>query len=411
MIILGSSSDDKGTQLEELTRAVLRNRGYTNIVRDSIGPGGEEIDLRADYIIPGLGDKQVHRVICECKAHGNPIDISPWHKFLGKVFSEQMRQSKEITGYFIALSGVNGSVAGHYDELRQHCSKVTLVAEPELLQMLSEVYGLSTLERVTRNLRHLSNRQGRRIEPAYYKHEVYWIIVFGDDTYTILTASGDPCQGDRLDVLEPLVESAMAVHSFVNLQEEAEAHQRAISVQKGVLSKLMIDDGSTELPDLRADLATRHDDFTDGELTKAIQELAQNGWVAKSDDALQILFHKGTQNMLKVYRFLLDGEVPVRILGCDYYDAYINNDLLSEIQEIQEGLPLSPDDIKRAIQVLRWSPRALATVLDPLPMIVTHRKQGPSDEKMDANDRRYFFEVLFKSLMADFTPSIIRILL
>jgi len=45
MLILGKNTDDVGAQLEKLTKRLLENRGYKNIATDTIGEGGNEIDV------------------------------------------------------------------------------------------------------------------------------------------------------------------------------------------------------------------------------------------------------------------------------------------------------------------------------------------------------------------------------
>ncbi len=40
MLILGKNSDDKGTQLENLTQVLLLSFGFTNIVTNDIRAGG-----------------------------------------------------------------------------------------------------------------------------------------------------------------------------------------------------------------------------------------------------------------------------------------------------------------------------------------------------------------------------------
>jgi len=79
------------------------------------------------------GNNQTRRLICECKAYRNPIGMSDWLKFLGKLYSEQRRLQMEVDGLFVALCGANGNVLGNYDELRQHNTPVTLIEGEHLL--------------------------------------------------------------------------------------------------------------------------------------------------------------------------------------------------------------------------------------------------------------------------------------
>lgn len=84
--ILGRNNDDKGSQLEELTRQLLEYQGFSNIAKDTQHSGANEIDVRAekkDYV--GIRDIKTP-VICECKAYNRPIDMTDWLKFIGKLY-------------------------------------------------------------------------------------------------------------------------------------------------------------------------------------------------------------------------------------------------------------------------------------------------------------------------------------
>src|SRR5665647_3781703 len=112
--ILGNNSDDIGKQLEKLTCTMLDKLGFKNIIKNEIGSGGHEIDVRAEYIISGLNGINSKPLICECKAYKSAVSMTDWLKFLGKILVEETKGNVE--GYFIALSGVTVS----YTHLRAH---------------------------------------------------------------------------------------------------------------------------------------------------------------------------------------------------------------------------------------------------------------------------------------------------
>jgi len=86
MLVLGKHSDDKGTQLEKLTQTLLEARGYRNVCRSWIGPGGEEIDVNGEYETPLMAGKKLFKLICECKAYKEPVNLPDWLKFCGKLY-------------------------------------------------------------------------------------------------------------------------------------------------------------------------------------------------------------------------------------------------------------------------------------------------------------------------------------
>lgn len=50
LYILGQNSDDKGSQLENLTKRILTKYGLTNVTRDEVSAGGNEIDVTAEIV-------------------------------------------------------------------------------------------------------------------------------------------------------------------------------------------------------------------------------------------------------------------------------------------------------------------------------------------------------------------------
>ena len=103
--ILGRNNDDKGSQLEELTRQLLEYQGFSNIAKDTQHSGANEIDVRAekkDYV--GIRDIKTP-VICECKAYNRPIDMTDWLKFIGKLYIERKKghEAKHTIGLMLSL--------------------------------------------------------------------------------------------------------------------------------------------------------------------------------------------------------------------------------------------------------------------------------------------------------------------
>ena len=90
---------------------LLRFLQYDYVTTNEIGAGGNELDVVAERRIPSINKVEVYPVICECKAHERPIDMTDWLKFLGKVYKETLRNSR-AEGLLIALNDANGNVKG-----------------------------------------------------------------------------------------------------------------------------------------------------------------------------------------------------------------------------------------------------------------------------------------------------------
>jgi hypothetical protein len=399
MLIIGQTSEEKGNQLEQLAAAILSKLGYSNIITNRISNGGEEIDVTASFAVPSPGIDNVLRLICECKAYRSPVAMSDWLKFLGKCFSEERLRKETIFGCFIALSGVNGNVAGHYDGLSQECKTIKLVSGDDLLTVVTELYNVCALEVAANNIRNLTDRQIRHAEIAYYQNTCLWIVAFQDDSYAVLDAQGNPYNDGNLEIIANNIEACLAVKTYVNLSEEVEAKRRFRFAKKTVLGQLMADNGATKITQLLADNAL----FAKDELLAAIAEMEAVEWVTKNDEML-LLTIDSAQTKAEVFRFFLDGEIPMKGFASDFYDNIIDEQLLAEIQRIQGNLPLSSQDVQTAIQLMRWSPEALLWSLKHDPMLTTHRVDPKFSitNDINAHDRNYFLQVLSKGLMLDF---------
>ena len=417
MIIFGENKDDKGTQLENLTRSILSSMGYTKIVKNDVRSGGEEIDVRAEYEFQDVGGRQTFRLICECKAHREPIDMSDWLKFLGKVLSEEIRQNQPIYACFIALGGVNGNVEGHYDDIKGQKSSITLVNGEVLLKRVSDIYNLCNLETIVNSVRRFTQRQIRSVEIAYYDERVFWVIIFEKDIYTFLNANSELIERELTETLKDLAKSGLPAMTYIDLREEAEAHIRAIRARKAVLSELMLSNGLISYSTLLAN----NQDFSEAEIRHIIKVFVDQKTLTQSEDRTQLsLFDENTENfyglLAEMYRFLLAGEmtIPViRALGSSYHTKHMNEQMVAEIQKIQGNMPLSNEGVQKICLLIRWSPTALAWALHPDSMIVEHRKdenlkstkfKKTSDEFCES----YLLRKLFSFFKSDFQRTPLR---
>ena len=115
LYILGKNSDDKDTQLEQLTVKILEHQGIEDITTNIQGAGGNEIDITA-YSQTTIGIcPQKTKVIGECKAQKAPINITDWLKFISKNHYTREMESN-VVGIMVCLSGANGAVVGMYNE-------------------------------------------------------------------------------------------------------------------------------------------------------------------------------------------------------------------------------------------------------------------------------------------------------
>jgi hypothetical protein len=147
-----------------------------------------------------------------------------WLKFLGKMVVEETRNAPNtVRGCFIALSGANGNVIGQYQDLRQSRTDITLVTSDDLIDLVMQVHPLVGLQEIGSRIAQLSSRQFQTIQIAYYEQRVYWIVVFENETYTLLNANGSSLTDDQIDKLRPMVEEVVVANRYCDLSEEAKA--------------------------------------------------------------------------------------------------------------------------------------------------------------------------------------------
>lgn len=243
LIILGRNKDDKGKQLELLTKHLLSTLGYTDIVTNDIGAGGQEVDVRAEIRIPSLRGGNRERVICECKAHQTPIQVTDWFKFLGKLLVEEARLHAQVRGCFIALSGVNGNVAGSYDALRQNRPGIELITGDDLVNLITKAFNLIPVNAITARLNRVTDRALTKLSLCYYDKSVLWLADFAGKSFSLIHENGQSIgESEALELIEMLQEQ-LPYKEYLDLGKEAlAAHRRAIA-EKIVIAMLLIGGG------------------------------------------------------------------------------------------------------------------------------------------------------------------------
>ena len=143
MIILGLNSDDIGTQLEHLTRRLLEHHSYQNIELNAVGPGGQELDITAEFPMPNVGGGVAapEKLIGECKAHQARMALPEWLKFIGKLHVAAVTTHQPRRGLFVALNGVNSNVRESFRQLLAEGARLTLLEGDQLLDEALQVFG------------------------------------------------------------------------------------------------------------------------------------------------------------------------------------------------------------------------------------------------------------------------------
>jgi Restriction endonuclease len=401
VIILGKHSDDKGTQLEKLTKTLLESKGYRNVCRSWIGSGGDEIDVQGEFSAPLLNSTKTHRLICECKAYKDAVSLPEWLKFCGKLYVAGYSSTADQHGCFIALSGVNGNVRGSHDALKEKGANIELVTGDDLQSLVQSVYPHHERKNILDAVKRVSSRTVTGSDLAYCDGRVYWLVMLEDESYTILQSNGQTLSGGDATLLCPMVERSQPVTKYVNLQEEAMARTIAFAAESWVIGRLMVAGGNGS----RFATTAAEGDLTKDDLNAAGERLMASGVITATDADNWTLPDSDFGKIVTLYRTLFAGSCSTSHLGCHWYDAHIDRSLLEEIRKIQAGMAIDDEASERVLQVLRISPTALRLALQPIEIIVNGREQCGGKfvpEIVAKGHQDHFMNVLFQAVHSDF---------
>ena len=411
MIILGKSNEDVGAQLEKLTKRLLESREYRNVATDTIGEGGNEVDVQAEIPSRIPSSQSSRRLIAECKAWANPISLPDWLKFLGKVFVEEAKVGNEVEGLFVSLSGVNGAVRGNYDSLRQRKQNVILLEGETLTGEISKLYGLPQSASVTTKLKQFTEQLYSSMDLAYYDEKFYWAFLMPDHGIAILTPTGEPA--DRLlpDDIKAMLVKRLSAERVIDLAAEKLAVERAQGAKKFLLSTLFAAGGNLTL----SFIENENGGFSIAELKSAFDWCETKGWVCRLNDrgiALVFTPNDETDTLFEMLRFLVAGTLIaddwIRIARSKFFGQLLNENFFKEISTIQAGLVLDADFEAKLRQLIQISPSALARAIHPDPMIVTGRINQPGVLTDDKEDCQRLMRSFLRGLKNDFGKPILK---
>ena len=235
--LFGKTSDDKGTQLERLAQRLLVRLGYRKITLNAVGSGGSEIDIHAEYAVPGFTGANPVRLIGACKAYEVVVGLPDWLKFLGKLYTEKFVSQQEVRGLLIALSGVNGNVAGAYNDLSNHDRSVELISGDDLVSHLIAEFNLVPASYAVSRIRQLTADPIATLSLGYYEGRAFWIAEFVSSTFTVLLGE-PPGQDPPVDLIQ-LVSGQIQAATYRDLSEEQRAKETRFFARKHVLGQLL----------------------------------------------------------------------------------------------------------------------------------------------------------------------------
>ncbi len=398
--LFGKSNDDKGTQLERLTKCLLERLGYKQVTLNFIASGGSEVDIHAELPIPGLSGVQSVPLIGECKSHEAPITLPDWLKFLGKVFTERSCRRADTRALFVALGGANGNVDGAFAELRLHDPSVDLVMGDRLAKLISEEFKLPDIECLKTTLAQLSSDTVVESSIGYYNGIAFWIVEFSNSTFTILTGSNfqEKPGEDLIDLVTGNIQAA----KYRDLFAENAARERHRIARKFVLGQLFIKKSLD--PSEWTPMPIPIEPLTETEIDKALQELTIEQKVidSKEGPSLPDLVTNPALRTI-ILKELVEGFFCLNYFATPEWNTLIDSVLLDESLRIKDDLAIPEGDRANLIRLMIWSPSALFWALMPDEMLCGH-KDVPLTvlEKLRPDHARFYKLQLLRLAAADF---------
>lgn len=390
LYILASGKDEKGSQLEKITKAILEHFKYEYVNTNIVGSGGDEIDVTAKHVLPIPGGESIYRVICECKAHEKPITIDDWDKFLGKIFKND--SNGLVIGLMIALSDANGNVKGDIEEHREkYLNKIRLVTGKDMIDSLADAYGLDNINVAKEEVRLLTNDTVTSVDIILHNEEIYWLFSFANDTFSIFDKKYNSINSQKETVILSLLseKTNFSKQQYRNIREEFDIIVRRNALKMVSSWKLM--HGSCSFCDL-IDAVAR---FTQANIVPNEKDVleglaALNFVIVDAVEKTVKLREECDMDYVSFYKTLFTGDAPFYLYN-DYYKDHIDNALLDRICIIQYGLKLTQTERDKCLFLLKSSPSALCYALNSDPLL---RNAGIGYDNVAQSLKNHFIETL-----------------
>lgn len=394
VFVYGKTNDDKGTQLEALTSAILKSMGYT-VTRNEVKSGGNELDVVATKREPIGGDVCL---ICECKAHNALISMNDWLKFIGKLHLEQ-RKNQLTYGLMIALSGANGNVLGSYKDIKSD-NYVTLITNEELLSQINYVHQMSSEKQVADFVSQYTRKDVVDTNVVYYENLFYWYICFPNGQYTILKDDLSNVDDDNLDSFKELIESQTDSRLYIDIKEEQEAIQRRALIRSLVLSYALdevhtLDEITEWVNGVRNGFNVKYAEVKEEVDAIPYLEIVEDNKVSVIDE--------NDIDFIELYRFILHDTVSTKVMATNFYKSHINEMLLAKIRSLQKNIQIPDGNVEDCLFLLKHSPSALAYSIYEDKALTRYRNPDkaifPNLEKAHTE---WFLDNMMRGFIADY---------
>lgn len=352
LFVLADNRQLKGKQLESLVTRILQNYNCNNVKPNLRGPGGDEIDVTAYYT---NNTNCTKKIICECKAHANPIDMNDWDKFLGKFFKHD---NGKTLGFMIALSGAKASVLGDIAENdKKYGDRVKLISGADLINPLKSLYKIHDEDYVKSIANNLANDLTIETNLILYNDDIYWLLCFSSGTFTIFDKNLNSINDEQANKLIILLsdETSYVFSQYRNIRQEDDGKRKKQFVS--IISTWKLMDSSCSMIELQNTLNNLCPDYKGFEIPYIEECLADIPYINRNDDEVSLKEPKDIDYVL-FYKTAISDFLPISLFS-NYYLEHIDNHLLERICTIQYGIKLTEQEMDDCLFILKHSPSAL----------------------------------------------------
>ncbi|MET4538346.1 hypothetical protein ABIE37_000101 [Arthrobacter bambusae] len=410
MLVLGKTADDKGAQLEALVRRILQHQGYKKVRLNVVGAGGNELDVKGIHELLVFDEVQETPVLCEAKAYADPVNMPTWQKFLGKLFLERL-EHKNVIGMLVALSGVNGNVAGSYESLRQRDRSVFVVDGDVMVEHSEKSDEIGALDTVKQAVVERFHKEPERMDPAYYGGDFYWVVRWKNDEYSIVDAHGRMLPVQDLEALRPACEGSLR-GTMLAADEERAAAEAEHHTRLAVLARLFCGERiliESELHEASGSRSTSESSNIVGDVTRAVTSLLGEPFCRHEDNHLVLATpeESNAASLRRLFLSLFEDTVRISALArfmVDHHHKPYLARMVELLPHLQAGFELSSDEASTLLDLAVLFPSVWVRVATEMPVIANNRVAGEAitPEAAESN-RTSFWEEILDAVRSDFS--------
>lgn len=400
--ILGRNNDDKGAQLEELTRQLLEFQGFSNITKNTQHSGASEIDVRAEKT-DSVGIREIKTpVICECKAYNKPIDMTDWLKFIGKLYIERKKghEAEHTIGLMISLFGANGCVQGSFRDDFADDERIQLITNDELYYILSKLYSVKKTTKVKELLNHNHGIQCWDIDIAYFEKKCYLIVSLDNSKYTICNTSGELMRGQEVEEIVPLINTWTSFSQ--EMYEDVWANEETTALLRIIESNILT--GLFSLGNLTLDDIQKHIVYSDskGSVPKEqIKEAALHSRYVSINDANTLSLTE-IDDIIPFIAYVYKIGMQVELFSSEKFQNMIGLEFLEQIKLVQYGLDLNNQERSDCLFLIKHSPSALLYTINADEFLHSYKSIAATNSDIKRLMHNHFFRQLVKLFEEDF---------